>query len=116
MTAAILIVEDEPLLAMAMGEQLRECGFDVAGVAPTVAKALSLIGSRPVDAAILDCNLRGQSVEDLALALSQRGIPFIFHSGYAAGQICERFKNAPFLSKPVAGDVLAGAVRKLLGR
>lgn len=113
MTRRILVVEDEPLLAMALTEQLKELGYQVAGVAPTITKAMKLI--EHCDAAILDCNLRGESAEALAQALSERGIPFLFHTGYSARQISQRFSHhAPLLTKPVSADVLSKAVAQLL--
>ena len=114
MSGRIMIAEDEPLLAMALGEQLREYGFEVAGVAASVRQAVALLGEVTCDAAILDCNLRGESVEPLATLLQERQIPFIFHSGYNGKNVPAKFNDVPFLSKPVSSEALLSAVRSLL--
>lgn len=110
MPAQILIVEDEPLLAMAMTEQLREAGFEITGVAPTLAKAMALLDRGKCDAVILDCTLRGESVEPLAMTLTQRGIPFLFYSGGCGEDIPERFRDTPLLKKPASGGELIAAL------
>jgi DNA-binding response OmpR family regulator len=115
MPAKILIVEDEPLLAMAMCEQLSEAGFEIAGVAPTLAKAMTLLDQVECGAAILDCQLRGESVEPLAVSLSERSIPFLFYSGGTGGDVLERFRASPLVSKPASTVALITALKALLG-
>lgn len=114
MSAKIMIAEDEPLLAMAISEQLRDWGFEVAGIAASLRQATTLLTTVSCDAAILDCNLRGESIAPLAAQLRARKIPFLFHSGYNSKHIPPEFADAPFLSKPVSGDALQAAVRALL--
>ena len=114
MSGKILIVEDEPLLAMAMSEQLREAGFEIAGIAPVLAEAMRLLGLVECGAAILDCRLRGESVEPLAIALSERDIPFLFYSGGNSTDVPERFRNTPLLVKPANRHDLITALTALL--
>lgn len=114
MSAKILIVEDEPLLAMAMSEQLREAGFEIAGTASVLAKAMTLLDQVECSAAILDCRLRGESIEPLASALSERDIPFLFYSGASSADVPERFRNMPLLTKPAGGIDLITALKTLL--
>ena len=41
-----------------------------------------LIEAGEFDAALLDGNLAGKPVDDLAIALTRRGMPFVFVTGY----------------------------------
>ncbi|HVL20895.1 MAG TPA: PAS domain S-box protein, partial [Amaricoccus sp.] len=72
----VLVVEDEALIAMDMEVQLTAAGWDVVGPAGTINEALTLIGATTVDAALVDANVRGQPVGEIAEALRARGVPF----------------------------------------
>ena len=85
--ARILIVEDEPMIALTLQDLLVEAGFEVACVAGKLEKALALIEGAGCDAAIVDANLAGVSTSPAALALAARGVPFIVLSGYSAEQL-----------------------------
>ena len=75
----ILIVEDEPLIAMMLEDFLEILERQLAGVADNVADALALIASGGVDGAILDVNLRGgEKSWPVADALAAQGLPFVF--------------------------------------
>lgn len=109
----ILIVEDEPLIADLIAESLEGDGFEIAGIAGTLAHALDLAGSLRFDAAILDVNLDGESVAPVAEALRARSIPFAIMSGYSARQLPASLAGAPVLSKPVPLDKLLSMMRLL---
>jgi len=97
----ILIVEDEPLIAMMLEDVLGELGWTVAGNVDSVAKALALIKAGGVDAAILDVNLRGGETSGvIADALAHRHIPFVFATGGGADDIAEHHRARPCLQKP----------------
>jgi CheY-like chemotaxis protein len=96
----IIVVEDDYLLASDLCSDLRTSGATVLGPAPTPFYAMQLIGPekrRRVNAAILDINLHGLKVYDLADMLLERGVPFVFATAYAADSIPERFNQAPVL-------------------
>ena len=97
----VMIVEDEALVAMAVGETLTELGFSVVGPFSRVAEAARALGQRDIDAAILDVNLGGELVYPLADILAAREIPFIFVTGYAIESIDQRFDHIPVLQKPI---------------
>ena len=96
----ILIVEDEPMLALTLENLLVNAGFAIAGVAGRLEKALGLIESVACDAAILDANLACVSASPVAVALDARGVPFIVLSGYSPEQLQGVFPGANFLRKP----------------
>ncbi len=96
----ILVVEDEPLIAMEIEEILREAGYRDVQIAATVEQALKWVETDGVGAAVLDANLGGASAEPVAAALLRRSIPFVGLSGYSADQRPASFAFAPFVSKP----------------
>lgn len=112
----VLVVEDEPLVAMEMEMILRDLGCEVAGPAATLAEALRLAATvRGLDAAVLDINLGGQGSFPVADLLAGLGVPVLFASGYS--QLPPgRVGTAPLLRKPLARDELAVALRGLLAR
>lgn len=77
----ILVVEDENLIAEDIADWVTAAGGKVIGPARTVAKALELIGTTPVDAAILDVRLEDRDVTPVARLLVSRHVPLIVYSG-----------------------------------
>jgi CheY-like chemotaxis protein len=112
----ILVIEDEPLLSMDMEASLVEVGCEVAGPAGTLAKAKQLIASADYEAALLDANLAGESVDELAAALTQRNIPFAFVTGYGTDALPQGFREARVLGKPFGKQQLRSVVQALLYR
>jgi CheY-like chemotaxis protein len=73
----ILLVEDEPIVAMSFAAILQEEGYEVVGPVGSIDQALEIIGrERHSDGALLDLNLRGQAAEPIADALERRGPGF----------------------------------------
>jgi DNA-binding response OmpR family regulator len=107
----ILIVEDEPLIAMMLEDFLDALDREAAGVADNVAAALDLIGQGGIDAAILDVNLRGGETSwPIADRLAAEGIPFVLATGGSGDSVAEQHRGRPVLSKPFTMD----AVEKVL--
>ena len=96
----ILIVDDEPVIAMDLEYMLVEAGFIIAGVTGNLQRALSLVESGVCDAAVLDANLGGLSAAPIAVALVARGLPFLVLSGYAPDQQHEALRAGRCLQKP----------------
>jgi DNA-binding response OmpR family regulator len=114
MAAKVLIVEDEPVIALEIQSILSSAGFAIAGCVASVDKALAVLEHEECDAAVLDANLQGESIEAVALVLDQRNTPFCFVSGYGRVYLPAPFQDAPLLSKPFAPDALVQAVSRLL--
>jgi CheY-like chemotaxis protein len=113
--ANILVVEDEFLVAMQIEAVLREAGWSVTGPTGTLANAVKLARSAACDGAVLDVNLRGERVDEVATILSERGIPFLFVSGYGREHLPQAFRDdTEFLVKPCSDQTLVRAVRDLL--
>ena len=101
----ILVVEDEPLIAMMLEDFLDILGHAVVGAADNVGDALTAIDARELDAAILDVNLRdGETCWPVADKLVERGIPFVLATGGSGNSIAERYRNRPTLGKPFTMD------------
>lgn len=111
----ILIVEDEALIAMTAEDIITGLGGVVIGPATTVSEGLRLAESAPIDAALLDVNLNGYRSDAIAHALDQRGIPYVFATGYGR-QGVEGFPDAPVIAKPYSAAALAELLGALITR
>lgn len=111
----ILIVEDAVLLALELEAGLTEAGARVVGAAADVEEALKLIET-PFDVAVLDANLNGTPVTPVAAALSAKGKPFIFATGYGDAAPAPEGFDAPVVRKPYNVAQIAAAVAEALRR
>jgi CheY-like chemotaxis protein len=96
----VLVVEDEMMIAMLIEDMLDEFGCQLVGPATNVPRALDLIGKEQVEVAVLDLNLDGQDTYAIADALQQKGVPFIFATGYGSAGLRKEYGNRPVLQKP----------------
>jgi len=112
----LLIVEDEPLIAMDLEEILTSAGFEVVGTASTVQEAFDMINTTQPEIVTLDLNLMGTRSYPVADFLQAEGIPFVFCTGYF-GTECfpDRHKNVPVLPKPIHSADAVKTVSTLLG-
>ena len=108
----LLVVEDETLVAMMVEDILSDFGCVVVDVAGTLERGLQLAADRDLalDGAILDVNLGGEKVYPIADALSARGVPYVFATGYGLAGIAPAYAHAPALAKPYEPRVLEEAV------
>jgi two-component sensor histidine kinase/DNA-binding response OmpR family regulator len=102
----VMIVEDEALVALVLADHLTEFGLSVVGPCASVAEATAAVEANDLDAAILDVNLGKELVYPVAELLAQRGVPFVFVTGYGPESIDGRFAHAAVLEKPVERDFL----------
>lgn len=110
----VLIVEDEPLIAMEVAEMMQDAGFDVVGPAASVAQALALIGEAACEVAILDINLGHETSEAVAHHLTNKGIPFVTVSGYNRAQMPAAYGTAPHVAKPLDADNIVALVQSCM--
>lgn len=97
----ILVVEDEAIVALALSDLLHELGFEVIGPFGNLGEAAHATEALDFEAAILDVNLDGQMIYHVADALSKRGVPFVFVTGYGPESISSRFRHIPVIQKPI---------------
>lgn len=111
----ILIVEDEPVVGMALEDMLADAGAAPVS-AVTVEQALALLETTTIDAAILDVNLHGVQSYPVAEALAQRGVPFVFATGYGEALHAPEFCHVPTISKPYSFPDIMAALERVSGR
>jgi CheY-like chemotaxis protein len=105
----VLVVEDEPLVAMALEDLLADSGCTVIGPASSLKQGMRLIEKEAVDGAVLDINLRGEFVFPLADALAAQSIPFVYVTGY--GQLLRACNHGrPMLQKPYNNQQLLNII------
>jgi CheY-like chemotaxis protein len=113
----ILIVEDDCVTAMDLAETLSAAGARVIGPAGTIDAALELLELRPqLDIALLDIEVEGAFVFDVADELVKREVPIIFTTGYERSEIPVRFRTARHCEKPVGIAAIARALSDELSR
>lgn len=111
----LLVVEDELLVALDIESILTEAGMVVIGPAASAAEALELIASTAFDAALLDANLHGEPIDEVAAALVDARIPFAYVTGYGRESLPAGFE-APIIAKPFDATQLVAATRQLLDK
>jgi CheY-like chemotaxis protein len=110
----MLIVEDDPLVAMMLEDALGALGHDIAGDAGDIASALDLIARMELDAAIVDVYLEsGMPCDAVAEALAARSIPFLVATGGFVGQPGPCWNDRPILAKPFTLESLETALAGL---
>jgi CheY-like chemotaxis protein len=98
---SVLIVEDEPFIALDLAMAVEEARGKVIGPAGSVCEALMLIEQHLVQAAILDVNLSDRDVTPIAELLIEGDVPVIFYSGLALpAALRERYPSAWVYNKP----------------
>lgn len=111
----VLLVEDNMIIAMDGEDALRDLGADVV-TAASVGRAHEAIAIQPVDLAVLDFNLGPETSLPIADMLAERGIPFLFATGYGDGlELPSRFQAVTLVKKPYSGATLAQALAPVIG-
>jgi DNA-binding response OmpR family regulator len=104
----ILIVEDEPLIALDLENAIVDHEGIVIGPAGSIAQATQLAESETIDGAILDLRLGGELALSVAECLRGRQVPFVIYSGQADTTLPRNWPTAPIVGKPAPPeDVIA---------
>jgi CheY-like chemotaxis protein len=111
----LLVVEDQFLVALDLEQMLQSLGATDVDLASSIADALTAIERGLPDFAILDVKLGTETTAPIAHALSERGVPFFFVSGYSdLAAFPEPFRNMPLVRKPIAAAELVVALVALV--
>jgi two-component SAPR family response regulator len=113
----VFVVEDEALVALNLEDMLADLGCRVIGPAMRLSRAAELLASAPrPDLAILDVNVGGQPVFDLASEVERLGIPIIFATGYGRSGLPEAWHSWPILQKPYTLAEVASGIQDAMRR
>ena len=113
MSAKLLVVDDEPLIALDLEGMLMDAGYEVVAIARDIESARQHIDQSFVNLVILDADLNGTSSEPLARHLRSTGVPFVVASGYSANQL-EWLGDTHHITKPIDQNRLLDAVKTSL--
>src|SRR5262245_7719981 len=113
----ILIVEDDCVTAMDLAETLSTAGAEIVGPAGSIEAAFELLRPGPqLDIALLDIEVEGTFVFEVADELVKRAVPIVFTTGYERSEIPVRFSKARHCEKPIGIAAIARALGEELGR
>ena len=116
-TRSILIVEDEPLIAMMLEDFLDSLGHNVVASCDSVAEALTHVDRGGFDVAIIDVQLKdGESVWPVADRLAAAGKPFVIATGGHVEPPPAAHADAPTLTKPYTIDSIEPAIEEAIAR
>ncbi|HKT76305.1 MAG TPA: response regulator [Sphingobium sp.] len=111
-----LVIEDEPLVAMEIASILEDDADAIVTIAASADEALKLIRTGRFAAALLDGNLQGRPVDDVAAALARRNLPFAFVTGYGRESLPQDFQDRPLIGKPFDRKLLLQCAAGLVVR
>ena len=112
----VLIVEDDPIIALDFEDTILGFGVKTVRTAAGVAKALQMIGDRAPDFALLDVGLVREKSFAIAERLDGLKIPFVFVTGYGADlRLPAAFAGRPTLAKPCSSDALRAVLTSRAG-
>lgn len=107
----ILIVEDEAMIAFDLAVTVEDLDGEVVAICQDIPSALEAASRLPIDAAILDYDVNGITVDPVAAALRERNIPFVVNTANVT-QVAsnEGFRGIRICPKPVRGRILSQAL------
>jgi CheY-like chemotaxis protein len=109
---SVLIVEDEPLIALDLHAALSAAGAGIMAATDT-AEALRLIRRNDVSVAVLDIGLGDRDCMAVCQALLHHGVPFLFHTGQSNASMLDAWPQAPVLAKPARAEEIVARVADL---
>jgi DNA-binding response OmpR family regulator len=109
----VLVVEDEPLVALDVADCLKAAGAQVI-IARTLADALRESASADLSAAVLDHGLHDGDTSEVCETLKERDIPFVVYSGYSKLEgACSEGELVP---KPASPQLLVSTLVGVLAQ
>jgi DNA-binding response OmpR family regulator len=109
----ILVVEDEPLVALEVDQAMRAAGAKVVS-AGHLESGLWTSEHADLSAAVIDLHLGDGSGVTVCRRLRQLGVPFIVYTGYPRMLIEQELPGVPVLPKPARPDQLVAGIARLL--
>lgn len=112
----VFIVEDEALILDTLQDMLEDLGCRVVESATRVDEALAKAPAVAFDVAVLDVNVAGERVDPVADLLANRGVPFLFSTGYGRSSLAAAHRERVILAKPYRKSDLQAALAAVLSR
>jgi CheY-like chemotaxis protein len=110
----LIVVEDEPILAMMIEDLAEDLGWTVEGTAHTEADAFDVLSHCRPALALLDINLGLTTSLAVASSCRDRHIPVVFMTGYTARDVPPQCGDAPILAKPFSPADFEQAIRRAM--
>jgi DNA-binding response OmpR family regulator len=111
----VLLVEDEPLIALDAEDLLRGMGVADVACSRSLAEGMSALDTETFHVALLDVRLGAESCLPLAERLAAANVPFGFMTGLRDDGIPAAFKDRPIVTKPFTRQQLANLLSTLVG-
>jgi CheY-like chemotaxis protein len=111
----VLIVEDDPIIALDFEDTILGFGVKIVRSAGSVAHALTMIGERAPEFALLDVGLVREKSFEVAEKLASLKIPFAFVTGYGGDRVDAAFADRPRLPKPCSSEALLAVLQRFGG-
>jgi DNA-binding response OmpR family regulator len=112
----VLVVEDDPLMAMDLEDTLADAGAVVVDLCRTLDEAMARANGDDFAVAVLDFGLGTDTASPVARQLVRRGVPFILYTGKSSGDPSLAEWACPIVQKPASPRELVSAVRTVLSR
>ena len=110
---AVLIVEDEPLIAIELAEQCAAEGATPI-IANSVAAAFEIAAKDDIDAAVLEHKVQQEDCNELCEQFSRRGVPFLTYTSWS--NPIGACRSGPIVEKPVPSSAVVDILIKLVAR
>ena len=112
--AKVLIVEDDPFIALALEETLHDFGMIIVGVGRSIAQAKSLAENSIFQIAVLDVNLGHETIDSVADVVAARNLPFVFTTGHGRAGLPEAHRDRAIVEKPFYVEEILRTLREEL--
>ena len=114
-TLHILIVEDEPLVAMDLEMMVTEI-VTAAVVVETSVAATKKVLHEALDFAFLDVDVTNGKTFEVAQILERKRVPFVFISGSPQEELPSDLRSVPFIPKPFYPAQIESALQGVVNR
>jgi len=112
----VLVIEDEYYLADDLSRALARAGAEIVGPIGTLEEASRQVEADEFDCAVLDMNLRGEFVFQLAERLVDARTPFIIATGYNQASLPDILVDVPRIEKPFAPHQVVEAIARIVDK
>jgi CheY-like chemotaxis protein len=111
----VLVVEDEGFVALLIEDMLQDLGCEIVASVARLQEACTIARTAQIDLAVLDVNLGGERSFPVAHILHERGVPFMFSTGYGTSGLPAEFSGCQVLAKPFSAKALQETLALALG-